>query len=77
MLEYGSILYSGAALHLHRLDSLQARVESTCGFTFPPLTTRHNAPILGLTCHLLAGKGRGNLQSFYPKFKTSSPRTFS
>jgi len=78
MLEYGSILYSGAALtHLNCLNSFQARVKNMCGFTFPPLTNCHNASILGLTCHLLAGEGRGNLQSFCPKFKSCSLRTSS
>ena len=65
MLEYDSILYSGAALtHLNHLDSFQAHVENMCRFTFPPLTNRRNALILGLTCRLLAGEGRGNLQTF-------------
>ena len=76
MLEYGSILYSGAATtHLNRLDSFQARVENMCGITFPPLTNRRNASILGLTCRLLAGEGRGNLQTFCPKFRSPSLRT--
>ena len=58
MLEYGYVLYSGATLtYLHRLDSLQARAENMCGFTFPLLTNRCNASILGLTCHLLATEG--------------------
>ena len=36
VLEYGSILYSGAALsHLNHLDRLQAHVENMCGLTFP------------------------------------------
>ena len=48
----------------------QARVENMCGFTFQSLTDRRNASILGLTCRLLAGEGRGNLQTFCPKFKT-------
>ena len=74
-LEYGSILYSGAALsHLNRLERLQARVENMCGLAFPSLTTRRNASILGLTCRLLAGEGRGSLQSFCPKFKFTSHR---
>ena len=75
ILEYGSILYSGAALsHLNRLERLQARVENMCGLAFPSLTTRRNASILGLTCRLLAGEGRGSLQSFCPKFKSTSHR---
>ena len=43
-----------------------------CGLAFPSLTTRCNASILGLTCRLLAGEGRGSLQSFCPKFKSTS-----
>ena len=71
VLEYGCIVYSGAALtHLNRLDQFQARVENICGFTFHSLTDHRNASILGLTCRLLAGEGHGNLQSFCPKFKT-------
>ena len=65
------VVYSGAALtHLNRLDQFQARVENVCGFTFQSLTDRRNTSILGLTCHLLAGEGRGNLQTFCPQFKT-------
>ena len=58
-LEYGAILYSGAAQsHLARLDSFQARVENImCRVSFPPLIVRRNASILGLTCRLLAGEG--------------------
>jgi len=33
ILEYGSILYSGAVTtHLHHLDNLQSRIEQTCSF---------------------------------------------
>ena len=57
-------------LYYHKdLDCLQACVENMCGLAFPSLTNRGNASILGLTCHLLAGEGRGSLQSFCPKFK--------
>ena len=56
--ECGPILYSGAAQsHLAHLDSFQARVENMCGVSFPPLIVCHNASVLGLTCHLLAGEG--------------------
>ena len=75
MLEYGSILYSGAVLsHLNCLDYLQAHVENMCGLTFPSLTACRNASILGLTCRFLAGEGWGSLQSFCPKFKSTLPR---
>ena len=42
-----------------------------CGFPFQSLTDRRNVSILGFTCRLLAGEGRGNLQSFCPEFKIS------
>ena len=59
-LEYGNILYSGAALsHLQRLDNLQAQIEHTCCSTFQPLLHRHNAAIIGFVCRLLAGEGGG------------------
>ena len=43
-----------------------------CGRTFPSLTTHCCASILGLTCCLLAGKGQGSLQSFYPTVSLKS-----
>ena len=68
-LEYGNILYFGAALsHLQRLDSLQTRIEHTYCSTFQSLLHRCNAAIFGLVCRLLAGEGRGNLQNFCPLF---------
>ena len=74
--EYGAILYSGAGQsHLAHLNSFQAHVENMCGISFPPLIVHRNASILGLTCRLLAGEGRGNLFTFCPKFKSSSSRT--
>ena len=69
MLEYGCILYSGAApTHLNRLDQFQTWVEKMGGCPFQSLTDCRNASILGFTCRLLAGEGRGNLQSFCPEF---------
>ena len=69
-LEYGNNLYSGAASnHLQRLDNLQTRIERTCCSTFPSLLHRRDAAIIGLVCRLLAGEGRGNLQSFCPMFR--------
>ena len=74
VLEYGSILYSIAALsHLNCLDCLQAHVENMCGLTFPSLSAHRNASILDLTYHLLAGEGKGSLQSFCPTFKSTLP----
>ena len=35
---------------------------------FQPLSHRRNAAIMGLVCRLLAGEGRGNLQTYCPQF---------
>ena len=44
VLEYGSILYSSAALsNASCLDSLQSHIEIMCSYTFPCLTDRRNA----------------------------------
>ena len=68
-LEYGSILYSGAAsTHLHRLDDLQSWIEWSCSFVFQPPSHHRNAAIMGLVCHLLAGEGHENLQTEWPQF---------
>ena len=68
-LEYGNILYSGAALgHLQRLDNWQTRIESTCCSTFPPLLHHRNTVIIHLVCRLLAGEGQGNLHYSCPLF---------
>ena len=75
-LEYGSILYSGAALgHLQRLDNLKTRIERTCCSTFPPLLHRCNAAIIGLVCCLLAEEGRWNLHCFCPLFHGTDDTT--
>ena len=66
-LEYGSILYSGAAnIHLSHFVDLQSRIERSCSFVFQSLSYRRNAAIMGLVCHLLAGEGCGNLQTYCP-----------
>ena len=67
ILEYGSILYSGAVTtHLHHLDNLQSRIEQTCSFVFKPLLSHRTAIITGLICRLLTGEGRENLQTYCP-----------
>ena len=69
ILEYGNILYCGAALsHLRRLDNLQTRIERTCCSTFQSLLHCCNVAIIGFICCLLAGVGQGNLQNFCPTF---------
>ena len=60
VLEYGNILYTGAASRHH--DHLQTRTQQTCCSTFQLLSPRCNAAIIGLICCLLDGEGRGNLQ---------------
>ena len=76
MLKYGCVLYSGAALsHINCLNSFQSHIENMCDFSFPSLTDRRNASILGFTCHLLDGEGWVNLQTFCPTFKKSPIRS--
>ena len=68
ILEYGNILYLGAAnAHLCRLDNLQSCIERTCSVTFQPLLQRRHAAIMGLACRLLAGEGQGNLSTYCPQ----------
>ena len=58
MLQYGCVLYSGAALsHINCLNSFQSCIENMCDFSFPSLTDQCNASILGFTCRLLDGEG--------------------
>ena len=50
-LEYGSIIYSGAAnTHLRHLDDLQSRIEWSCSFGFQTLSHHRNAAIMGSIC---------------------------
>ena len=77
-LEYGHLLYFGAAKsHLDHLDTLQHRAAGICHCTFPSLESRRHAAAIGLTCCLLDGKGRGDLQSFTPQFATTATRRSS
>ena len=58
-LEYGNILYYGAApSHVRRLDNLQTRIEHTCCSTFESLLHCHHAAIIGFVCCLLARERR-------------------
>ena len=76
-LEYGHLLYfSAARSHLERLDALQRRAAGICHDTFP-LESRRYAAVVGLTCRLLDGEGRGDLQSFCPSFVTNTARRSS
>ena len=74
-LEYGHLLYfSAARSHLERLDALQRRAAGICHDIFPSLESRRYAAAVGLTCRLLDGEGRGDLQSFCPSFVTNITR---
>ena len=78
VIEYGYVLYSGTApSHLHRLDTLQTRVEHMSDSKFTSLGDCRNAAIMGLVCRLLAGKGRGNLSIFCPSFVSNITRDFT
>ena len=77
-LEYGHLLYfSAARSHLERLDALQCWAAGICHDDFPSLESRQYAAAVGLTCRLLDGEGRGNLQSFCPSFVTNIARRSS
>ena len=68
-LEYGSIIYSGAAnTHLWHLDELYFWIEQSCSFVFQLLSYHWNTAIMELLCCLLAGEGHGNLQTYCPQF---------
>ena len=56
-MEYGCVLYWGAAPTYLHLDTLQTRIEHVSFSTFPSLYNRRSAAILGLVCRLLAGEG--------------------
>ena len=43
-------------------------MEWSCSFVFQPFYHHQNATIMGLVCCVLAGEGRGNLQTYCPQF---------
>ena len=58
-LEYGNILYFGAALsHLQHLDNLQVQIERTCCLTCQLLLHCRNVAIIEFVCCLLAAPCR-------------------
>ena len=66
-IEYGSVLYMGAAdTHLQKLDRIQASAERMCGFQLESLESRRDAAAMSLALKLLAGRGRGILNKFTP-----------
>lgn len=66
-LEYGSVLYMGAAdSHLLKLDRIQHSAQAMGGFVVEGLGARREAACVKLACKLMAGKGRGSLADFAP-----------
>ena len=63
ILEYGSILYMGAAKsHLDKLDRVQTAAEKLGNFKVESLQSRREAAAMSMGLKLLDGKGRGQLQ---------------
>ena len=63
-LEYGNILYSGAALsHPQHLDNLQAQIERTNCSTFQPLLHCRNTASLNLSVVSLLGRDEGTCKA--------------
>ena len=66
-MEYGSVLYMGAAeSHLLKLDKIQWSAQALGGFVIDDLQSRRDAACLKLACKLLAGHGRGSLRDYAP-----------
>ena len=63
--------------HLEHLDALHGRAAGVCHDIFPSLESHRYAAAVGLTCRLLDGEGRGDLQSFCPHFVTNGTRRSS
>ena len=68
ILEYGNILYSGAAN-----ADLQSCIERTYSSVFQPLFQCPYAAIMGLVCRLLDGEGHGNLPAYCPQLLDNQP----
>jgi hypothetical protein len=66
-MEYGSMLYMGAAeTHLQKLDRIQLSAQAMGGFEVESLGARREAACVKFACKLLAGKGRGSLADYAP-----------
>ena len=67
ILEYGSVLFMGAAdVHLHKLDEVQRSAERRGGFQVESLQCRREAAVVSLALKLLAGDCKPGLQQFAP-----------
>ena len=77
-LEYGSILYMGAAKsHLGKLDRVQTAAEKLGNFKVESLQSRREAAAMSMGLKLLDGKGRGQLQLHAPVLITNKATRFS
>ena len=66
-LEYGSLLYMGAAeTHLAKLDRIQLSAQKCGGFEVESLESGRELACLSLACKLLDCKGRGSLNDYAP-----------
>ena len=77
-LEYGNLVYWGAAeTHLGKLDAVHNSAISVLKKPsgIPSLESRRRAAALGLTCKLLDGEGRGEMQSLKPQFCSNNRQT--
>ena len=75
-LEYGNVLYMGAAeSHLLKLDRIQKSAQALGGFEVESLQSRRDAACLKLGCKLLAGQGRGSLDAFAPSLVSVQARS--
>ena len=78
ILEYGSILYMGAAKsHLDKLDRVQTAAEKLGNFKVESLQSRREAAAMSMGLKLLDGKGRGQLQLHAPVLITNKATRFS
>ena len=65
-LKHGNALYFEAVLsHLQYLNTLQTQSECTCSSTSQSPIYRCNAAIIGLICHIPAGRDEG-IYNYFP-----------
>ena len=66
-LEYGNILYSGAAsTHLRRLDDLQSRIEQSCSFCFSTTLPSSKSCNYGIGLPSVSWRGSWELTDLLP-----------
>ena len=75
-LEYGSVLYMGAAAsHLQKLDRVQDLTQTLGDFQVESLGSRRESSCLSVACKLLAGLGGGSLSRFAPQVYMATARS--